>query len=96
MGNGIPLWVVADLELLNLNLAQMNIKSTEHQESNNQPLLIASVGGSGYPIHIRNNEEDTLCGIDLNTKGISYVKNTQLHAIKHDGLCSKCSLLYCH
>ena len=70
----------------------MNIKSTEHQESNNQPLLIES---SGYPIHIYNDEDDdTLCGIDLNTKGISYVKNSMLSSIKHDGLCSKCSQVH--
>ena len=37
---------MADLELLTLNLAQMNIESTEHHESTNPPLLIASVSGS--------------------------------------------------
>jgi len=39
---------VADLELLTLNLEQMNIESTEYQESTNPPLLIASVGGSVF------------------------------------------------
>jgi hypothetical protein len=34
---------VADLELLTLILAQMTIKSTEHQDSTNPPLLIADV-----------------------------------------------------
>jgi hypothetical protein len=34
---------VADLELLTLNLAQMTIESTEHQDSTNPPLLIADV-----------------------------------------------------
>ena len=36
------------LELLTLNLAQMTIESTEHQEITNPPLLIASVSGSVY------------------------------------------------
>jgi hypothetical protein len=35
---------VADLEALTLKLAQMTIESTDHQESTNPPLLIASVG----------------------------------------------------
>jgi hypothetical protein len=39
---------VADLELLTLNLAQMKIESTEHQQTNKPPLLIASVGGSVF------------------------------------------------
>jgi len=39
---------VADLELLTLNLAQMTIESTEHQESTNPPLLISSVSGSVF------------------------------------------------
>ena len=34
---------MAVLELLTLNLAKMTIESTEHQESTNPPLLIASV-----------------------------------------------------
>jgi tRNA A-37 threonylcarbamoyl transferase component Bud32 len=34
---------VADLELLTLNLETMSEKSTEHQDSTNQPLLIADV-----------------------------------------------------
>jgi hypothetical protein len=34
---------VAYLEILTLILAKMNIESTEHQESTNPPLLIASV-----------------------------------------------------
>ena len=34
---------MADLELLTLNLAQMKIESTKHQERTNPPLLIASV-----------------------------------------------------
>jgi len=38
--------VVADLGLLNFNLAGMNIDSTEDQDSNNQISLIASVEGS--------------------------------------------------
>jgi hypothetical protein len=37
---------VADLELLTFNLEIMNVKSTENQETTNQPLLIASVGSS--------------------------------------------------
>jgi hypothetical protein len=37
---------VADLELLTFKLAQMDIESTDHQDSTNPPLLIASVGGS--------------------------------------------------
>ena len=38
--------MVADLGLLNFNLAGMNIDSTEDQDSNNQISLIASVEGS--------------------------------------------------
>ena len=57
-------------------------------------LIAASVSGSGYPIHICDNEENTMCGVDLKTKGISWVKNTQLHTIKHDGLCYECSKLH--
>lgn len=34
---------MADLELLTLNLETMSEKSTEHQDSTNQPLLIADV-----------------------------------------------------
>ena len=34
---------MADLELLTLNLIQMIVESTEHQDSTNPPLLIADV-----------------------------------------------------
>ena len=34
---------MADLELLNLNLTQMTIEKTEHQESTKPPLIIADV-----------------------------------------------------
>jgi hypothetical protein len=37
---------VADSELLTLNLETMSKEKTELQDSTNQPLLIASVGGS--------------------------------------------------
>lgn len=36
---------MAVLELLTLNLIQMTIESTEHTDSTNPPLLIASVSG---------------------------------------------------
>ena len=39
---------MADLELHILNLVQMNIESTEHQESTNPTLFIASVSDSVY------------------------------------------------
>ena len=39
---------MAELELLTLNLAQMTIESTKHQDSTNPPLLIASVSGSVF------------------------------------------------
>ncbi len=39
---------MAVLELLTYQIAQMTIESTEHQESTNPPLLIASVSGSVY------------------------------------------------
>jgi hypothetical protein len=59
---------VADLELLTLNLAQMNIDSTEHQESTNPPLLIASVGGS---LPFTDVLELNICIEKLNTKQIT-------------------------
>ena len=38
------------LELLTLNLEPMNIEITEHQDSTNPPLLIASVSSSCLPL----------------------------------------------
>lgn len=44
--NGIPLWVVADLELLTLNFAQMKLERTNFDLPKDPPLLIAEVIGS--------------------------------------------------
>ncbi len=56
------------------------------------PLLAVS----GYPIHIYKwgTEKETYCGIDLNTKGISFVVSSQVRAFFNDDkskICHKCA-----
>lgn len=59
---------MTDLELLTFKLETMIDKSTEHQESTNQPLLIASVSGL---LPFTDVLELNICIEKINTKQIT-------------------------
>jgi hypothetical protein len=54
------------MELLTFNLSQMNIDITEHHESTNPPLLIASVGGMLFLINSIRKTDQYIADIYLN------------------------------
>lgn len=70
----------------------MENTSNTHKTGNNANTAVAD---SGYPIHIYKwgTEKETYCGIDLNTKCISFVVSSQVRALNDDKskICHKCA-----
>jgi hypothetical protein len=70
----------------------MNTEKSINEEKGNAVLPLTS----GYPIHVYKwgTEKETYCGIDLNTKGISFVVSSQVKAFINDDkskICQKCA-----
>jgi len=75
----------------------MQTENVSNKEKGNNVNHVLAV--SGYPIHIYKfgTEKETYCGIDLNTKGISFVVSSQVRAFLNDDkskICHKCAS--CH